>query len=98
MVPLFRPRHHQWASPRETWRPHPLPSANAAETAGGIWALKPANDTDLRKNGMGQLKNAFTMEEISMMIEALGGKFYRDPNTYWALQEQHLWSGMYRTF
>jgi hypothetical protein len=68
--------------------PQKPPSFYAYPSTGGIWALKLANDTDLRKKGMGQLKNAFTMEEKSMMIEALGGKFYRDPDTYWSLQQQ----------
>jgi len=33
---------------------------------------------------MGKLKNVFTMDERSKVIETLGGKFYADPEAYWA--------------
>jgi hypothetical protein len=33
---------------------------------------------------MGKLKNVFMMDERFKVIETLGGKFYADPEAYWA--------------
>lgn len=36
----------------------------------------------------GQLRNVFTMDERSKVIEAMGGKFYSDSVNYWVVQEK----------
>jgi hypothetical protein len=50
--------------------------------------LELENDKELRRKGMGQLRNVFTMDEKSKVIAAIGGKFYSDSDNYWALQEK----------
>ena len=46
--------------------------------SGGVWVLK-VTQSDAVRDGVGRLKNAFTMQERCGVIEQLGGRFYGDP-------------------
>jgi hypothetical protein len=68
--------------------PQKPPTFYGYPSTGGLWVLELANDNELRRKRMGQLRNVFTMDEKSKVIEAMGGKFYTDSDNYWAAQEK----------
>lgn len=60
-------------------------------STGGLWVLELVHKEELRREGVGKLKNVFSMEERVQVIEKLDGRYFADPEVYWKMEEKKSW-------